>query len=353
MTPKIQLFLKNIASDDIFELPFTSINYIEELNVGQSATLTLDYVAIKAVATAYNTTVQALFTATMREIYITMDGDKIWQGVVSEYNRTKSADATFQLTVGAIDYFSLLQKRRTGLTQVSFIGADPASIPWTLINASQILNPPYSDFGITLGAIVSTGLSVSIAYKNAELRQEIINLSNAKQLGSFDFDIDYEKKFNVYYPTKGSVRPEIVLDDNNILADSVKIPVALNLTNSVFVIGQGINNDVAAANRIASAGYLSAYKLLEDQISDNNVSDPDILNAEGDRFLALNQSPLYQISIKHEGDDPDIRNYGVGDTLIINIPEEGLSYTEYRVKKRTVDIGFGGDITVQLDLLLI
>jgi hypothetical protein len=353
MTPKIQVYLKDIATGDIFELPFTSINYIEELDVGQSASFTLDFISVKAVADTYNTNVQDLFTATMREIYITMDGDTIWSGVISEYNRTKAADATFQLTVAAIDYFALLQKRRTGLTTVSFSAVDPATIPWALINASQTLNPPYSDFGITEGATDTTGLSVSIDYKNAELRQEIINLSNAKQLGSFDFDIDYTKKFNVYFPTKGTVRPEIVLDDNNILADSVKIPVALNLTNSIFVMGQGINNDVASANRIASAGYLTAYKLLEDSVSDNNISDPTLLDAAGDRFLALNEAPLYQVTIKTSGDEPDIRNYGVGDTLIVNVPEEGLNYAEYRVKKRTVDIDVSGQLIVQLDMLLI
>ena len=353
MTPKIQVFLKNITTGDLFEIPFSSLNYIEELDMGQNATFTLDYIGVKAVADKYGTTVQDLFTATFREIYITMDDDIIWLGVVSEYNRSKSADGTFMLTVAAIDYFSLFQKRRTGLTTVSFSAVDPATIPWALIHASQILNPPYSDFGITEGATDTTGLSVSIDYKNAEVRQEIVNLSNAKQLGSFDFDIDYTKKFNIYYPTKGSLRPEIVLDDNNILADSVKIPVVLNLTNSVFVIGQGINNDVASANRIAAAGYLTAYKLLEDQISDNNITDPDLLNAAGDRFLALNKAPLYQVSIKTSGDEPDIRDYDVGDTLIINVPEEGLSYAEYRVKKRTVDIDVSGQMIVQLEMLLI
>jgi hypothetical protein len=351
LTPLVQVFILDIGTSDIFELPFTSIQTITELNNGSSATIHFDYSAIKGVADSYGTTVKDLFTATLREVQIEYNKTLVWRGVISEYNRSKSADGTYTMAIAVIDYFSLLQKRRTGLTEVDFTAVDPATIPWSLINTSQALT--HGDLGITEGATDTTGLSVTVAYKNSELKSEIAKLSNLFTNGSFDFDIDLTKKFNVYYPTKGTVRPEIVLDINNILADTVKIPVVLALTNSVFVTGQGVNNDIAAVNRQASSGDIAAYTLLEDVISDPNVSDTGILNAEGDKFLALNKLPLYQISLKHAGDDPDFTLYDVGDTLVVNIPEENVSYAQYRVRKKTVDIDPAGSVTVQLDMLII
>jgi len=349
LSPVVKVYITDVGTGDFFEMPYSSLTYIEELNNGGSITINLDFVAVKAIADKYNTTVADLFTATFREIKVTLNDTIIWLGVVSEYNRAKGADGSFTLTVAGVDYFSLFQKRRTGLTEVDFAAVDPATIPWALISASQALT--HGDWGITEGVTASTGLSVTVAYKNAEIKQEIANLSNLKQYGSFDFDIDYTKKFNVYYPGKGSVRSEIVLDDNNILADSVKIPVVLTLTNSIFVTGQGVNNDIAAVNQQAPSGDIAAYTLLEDMTSDVNISDLTLLAALGNRWLSLNQLPIYQVSIKHEGDDPVLTSYDVGDTLVVNIPEENIAYQNYRVRKRTVDIDQAGMITVQLDML--
>ncbi len=350
MSPIIQVFLKDVASGNLFELPFTSISFIDELNAGKQATFNFDFMAMKDIASKYSTTVVSMFTSSLKEIWVTMNGTTIWLGVVSEYDKSRDSSANYTLSVAAIDYFALFQKRRTGLTEVDFSAVDPATIPWSLINTSQGLTN--GSYGITQGATASTGLSVTVAYKNSEIRQEIIKLSNAQTNNSFDFDIDFTKKFNVYYPTKGSVRSNIVLDDNNILANSVKIPLVLSLTNSVFVTGQGINNDQAAVNRQASA-YQTAYGLLEDVTSDINISDTNLLNALGDRFLALNEQPLYQISLKHDGADPDITTFDVGDTIIVNLPDEAISYSQYRVKKRTVDIDQSGQVISQIDLLLI
>lgn len=352
LTAEIHVYLKDIGTGNLYELPYKSINYIEELNAGKSMTFQLDYNAIKELATTYGTTPKDLFTATLREIWveITMpDASPVipFISVVSEYNRTKDVTGTYQLQIPSIDYFALLQKRRTGLTQVDFTSQDPVDIAWSLINTSQGLT--YGDLGITRGVHPATGLSVTVSYINAELKTEITNLSNNKQNGSFDLDIDSTKTFNTYYPTKGSVRSNIVLDDNNILADGVKIPVVLAITNDVNVTGQS----QTGVNRVASNPTINAYKRLQDTISDTTVTDTTILNAEGDKFLTLNQLPLYQISVTHDGQDPDITTYDVGDTLIVNIPEEDISYAQYRVKKRTVDINSSGQILVQLDMLLI
>jgi len=84
--------------------------------------------------------------------------------------------------------------------------------------------------------------------------------------------------------------------DKNILSDTVKIPLLLSLTNSIFVTGAGVNDDQSGVKRTAGNSIVNAYKLLEDQIADIAITDTNLLAAEGDRFLALNQLPLYQIT---------------------------------------------------------
>lgn len=345
------VILKHVASGDIYELPYKTVSYVEELNNGSQATFEFDYSTIKEqVCDPYTTNPKDLFTAVLSEITVKDSNNNVlWLGVISEYNRSKDASGNYSLQVAAIDYFSLLQKRRTGSDDI-FSGVDPATIPWSLINTSQLKTS--GNLGITQGTTVTTGLSVSVELKYADIKQAITDLSNYKVNGSFDFDIDTGKKLNLYYPTKGSLRSNIVFDDNNILAHAVKIPVVLNITNSVFVTGQGINNDIAQVNRQASAPIIAEYTLLEDVISDTQTADTSTLSAEGDRKLALEELPLYLITLKHS-DDVDLTTYGLGDTVVVNITEEQISYAQYRVKKRTVDIDQTGTMVATLDLLTI
>jgi len=321
------------------------------LNNGSQATFEFDYTTIKEqVCGPYATNPKDLFTAVLSEISVKdANNNVLWLGIVSEYNRSKDASGNYSLQVAAIDYFSLLQKRRTGSDDI-FSGIDPATIPWSLINTSQ--TKTHGDLGITVGATATTGLSVTVELKYADIKKAITDLSNYKVNGSFDFDVDTGKKLNIYYPTKGSLRANVIFDDNNILAHAVKIPVVLNITNSVFVTGQGINNDIAKVNRLASDPVIAEYTLLEDVISDNQTADTSTLNAEGDRKLALEQLPLYLITLKHD-EDVDLTTYGLGDTVVVNIPDEQISYARYRVKKRTVDIDEAGTMVATLDLLTI
>ena len=342
--------LLDVGTGNLFELPYNSISFIEELNNGSDATFNFDYTTINELAVKYNTNIKDLFCASFREIWIELDGTKIWYGVVSEYSRSKGVESNYTLQIGAIDYFSIFQKRRT-VADLVITSTDPATIPWTLINASQALT--YGDFGITQGATASTGLSINLELKYAEIRQTIIDISNNKLLNSFDFDIDYTKKLNVYYPTKGSTRSNIVLDDNNSMGDSVKIPLILSITNSIFVTGQSVNNTITSVNRTASNPTINAWKRLEDVTSDSTQTDTTLLNAIGDRYLSYNQLPLYQITRVHNHDDIDITSYGVGDTLIVNVPEEGISYASYRVRKRSIAIDEAGTIVATVDFLVI
>ncbi len=351
MTYKV--FLKHLTTGDLFELPYNSINWVEELNNGANATFNFDYSTIKEqVCAPYGTNVFDLFTAVFSQIWVEDSaGNKLWLGVCSDYQRTKDAAGNYSLQIAACDYFALLQKRRTAALK-TYSAVDPATIPWDLININQTSGIASADLGITQGTTVTTGLTVSPEYIRADIKQSISDLSNYRVKGSFDFDIDVTLKLNLYYPTKGSLRANVVLDALTTLADGVKIPLLLSITNRVMARGQGINNDVAESVRIASDPTINQYTLLEDVLTDPTTSDTTVLATEGDKKLDLEKLPLAQITKKH-GDDIDLTSYGLGDTIIVDVPEENISYAQYRVKKRTVDIEQTGTMIATLDLLTI
>ncbi len=87
------VFVKNTATGDIFELPYISISFTEELNAGKDAKFSFDYLAVKDIADKYNTSVLFLFTAGLREIYIEKNGTKIYFGAVTDYTLVRQRGA--------------------------------------------------------------------------------------------------------------------------------------------------------------------------------------------------------------------------------------------------------------------
>ena len=66
----INVYLLDVGTGDKFELPYSTIHYIEELNNGGSATFGFDYAAIIAnVCKPYSLTIPQLFTGRFCEIY--------------------------------------------------------------------------------------------------------------------------------------------------------------------------------------------------------------------------------------------------------------------------------------------
>ena len=96
----------------------------------------------------------------------------------------------------------------------------------TLINESQTSNNPYSDLGITQGAHPTTK-NRDRTYKFDNIKDSIIRLSNENLTDGFDFDIDATKAFNVYYPTKGQDRFDVVFDNDTMATWKFKKPLML------------------------------------------------------------------------------------------------------------------------------
>ncbi len=348
MSATIAVKIQNPVTGDLYELPFSAISFTEELNGGKDAQFSFDFIALQDIAKAYNTNPLFLLTSSYREIWVEMNGSKIWYGAISDFHLTKDAQGLFQLNVYGLGFFSLFQKRRTNNSTV-FTTVDAGQIAWSLINTSQQADLPYSDLGITQGSVPAS-TTRTIEYNFAEIRQTIIDLSNAKVKNGFDFDIDNTKKFNVYYPFKGTTRNNIILDDKNLLGWAAVKNLLTNITNKVYVVGKGINTDVAYVYVSASSDYKSAFKVLEDTISDKALDSLTNLTDEANMFLAYNQAPILTLTLKHHGEDLDVTSFVLGDIIFVTIPELSLSLASFRVKKRQVHIDENGNILVDVDL---
>lgn len=342
-----QVIVKDTSSSDQYDLPFLSLDFTDELNNGKNANFSFDYAAVEEIAQAYGKTALFVLSGGFREIWVEKDGTKVYYGVISDYSVSKDSQGVLKITVASVGFYSLLAKRRTADKRV-FASTDAGAIAWTLIDESQT-GDPNGDLGITQGTI-QTSVDRDRTFRFASLKEEIWQMSNANLKNGFDFEIDNNKVFNVYYAQKGSQRPDIFFDEKNIISYIFRKPLVTNLTNRVYVLGGGFNDDVIYETRNSSSDYRSTFGLLEDVLSSRNVEETATLQDKGDRFLLENQSPIVQITITHPDGEPDIEDYDIGDSVRIRLTEMNIIDEWRRIYKRTVRVDSNGAAIVSLDL---
>jgi hypothetical protein len=344
----IDLFITDLSTNNVYELPYLSISISEELNVGKDCRLSLDYYAIEELCTKYNTNPLFLLTSGIRQVQIKKNDIAIFLGVITDFNISEDNTGGRKIDIYAVGLFNLLAKRRTGAKRV-FTSTDAGEIAWTLIDESQQSDLPYSDFGITEG-LIQTSVDRDRTFRFANLKEEITQMSNKNLLNGFDFDIDNLGNFNVFYPTKGSQRPNLVLDDQNIVTWGVRKPLIMSLVNKVYVLGSGFNDDILYVTRESDNAYKATFKLLEEVLSARDIITTDTLNDKGDKLLADFQSPILGLTINHLDNDISILDYDVGDSLRVKLITVGIDDEYRRVYKRTIKIDTNEQILVQVDL---
>ena len=334
--PIFQIFIKNLATMDEFEIPFLAVDFTDELNKGKNAKFSFDYQTAQRLAEVYNTTPLFIFTGGTREIRIEKNGVSIYVGVLTDSTIGKDDKGLLRIEVASVGFANLLNKRRTDDYR-QFVSTDAGMIAWTLIDESQLSDVPYSDLGITQGLIQSS-VNRDRTFRFYNILEAIFKMSNENLLNGFDYEVDNLKKFNVFYPQKGSQRPDIFIDIGNIISWRFKKPLILNLTNQVYVLGEGQEDSLVWVKRTSPVAYSAAFGLLEDVLSERDTGTTANLNDKGDKFLNDHQSPDLDLEVTHKDGNPDLLNYDVGDSLKVNIPEAEIIDEFRRIEKRTVKI---------------
>lgn len=329
---KYTIVLKQ-TNGDIYELLPKSWSFTDELNAASTANFYIGFEDIKNIADIYETDILSMFTASFREIWIERDGSKVFWGAITDFEVSNNKEGDRTINVKATDWFGLLGKRICGVPVRTFSATDAGTIAWTLISESQSYDAPYSSLGITQGSITASK-NRDRTYRFDNIKESIERLSNTNLNDGFDFDIDMTKAFNVYYPTKGSDRPNIVFNSENLADYLYKKPLLMELCNIVYVLGEGNNDDLLYAIRTANTSYRTDWKTLEAVLSERDIKELTTLQDKGDAYLNDYQSPNPELTIKHYDDKILFTDYNIGDTIRVNIPELGFDNTSKRVIRR-------------------
>lgn len=343
---QFRVFIQNSDGSEKWEVPYKSFSFSEELNVDRKAKFVFSDEALSGVADVYGITSEYIISAAYREVYIVDSfGNTVYSGFLDEPDVSGDKNGNSETTVTSRGFFSLLLKRIvSSLTQYS--GQDMSDIAWDLISDTQALT--YGDFGITRGADPTT-VNRDRTYQVGDIIAEAVQkLSNNNILDGFDFDVNHQKQFNVFYPTKGTSRPNVRLEyGHNIQTFSVRKTGILSMCNQVTVFGQDQGGEMPMEVRNADNAYKSAYFLLQDTLSEKDVSVAQTLQDKGDEYLEDNKTPRKEIDLTVEYEAPDFATYDVGDTLPVKISKGSVSIDDnYRLRKRTVN----DDGTVYLTL---
>lgn len=332
-----EVIIRNPADGKIWELTPKSYDFTEKLNQESVANFNLSFEEIKQMAERNDTTVIDIFTASLREIYINRNGTKIFYGVVSEFTVTPGGVGEKDVSIKAIGFFGLFRKRLVGKgTEVKYTATDAGAIAWDLISDSQASDSPYSTWGITMGSI-TTSKNRDRGYLFDYISDAIIALSNDNLKDGFDFDIDTTKAFNVYYPTKGQARPTVVFDERTALGWNYRKLLFSEMVNKVWVVGEGFNDATNFELRTAGIGYRSPFGTLEEKLDARNTTEDATLQDKGDRRLLEGQDTIIKLDGVNHYDNPSFisfTDYNLGDTVIVNLPDLGISSLSKRVIER-------------------
>lgn len=335
----IKIFLLDQESEK-WEVPMSTLNFTEELNLGASGYFSFKYVAFQNYVKKFgNYDADGILTERYREIQIFKHEKLFFSGVIRHMRINESGgsaqDATITLTFS--DWSSILSKRRINL---EFYNRDSSEIIWEMINHTQM--GEFGDIGIKRGSIVA-GKKRQRVTNYATIKDVIIGLSNAKLKEGVDWNIDKYKKLNIA-PSLGKNLPDIIFNDSNSFNLSSDTSLFGELTNRVFVKGED-DEKILCINELTRA---DKWGLQEDFISLSGVVGEDTLESHAREKLKSESDPekTRTISLQHydskSGDgNISIDSYAVGDWVRLNKPKVGINEM-LRVVKRTLELSNDG-----------
>lgn len=329
----------------LWDLPSESFRFTEELNKGADGSITIPFPALSDYATRLKTTAMDVIASGFRRVIIKTSEKTYVSGVVSSAQFTFSKGKGITAVVLSIsDWFAMLAKRRTAAEKI-YTSDDSADIAWDLINTTQTDTSGHGNLGITRGVHPVTK-NRDRTFKFDNVRDALVGMSASKVKDGYDMDIDADRKFNIYYPQKGTDLPAVIFDSFNVTGGSYNIPLAGKLINRCNVLGKTSNVTREDTSTMAN------WYLHEDVLSERDVETTDLLNDRGDKQIADNRDPDSSagVTIEHLDGEPSIADYSLGDRVKFRSPEIQVDQM-MRVIKRAISYQRGhATVTATLEL---
>jgi hypothetical protein len=326
-----------------WELPYSALSFGEELNKDRTASFNIVRQVGNQVAEKTGVTLEFILSGGYREVEIyDQDATLVYSGFIDETTGNAGGDDMGNITVTSRGFFSLLEKRYTGANDF-YDGIDAGAIAWDLIDTTQA--KPYGDFGITQG-VIDTSKDRQRTFKYNTIKEAIQGLTSDNVKEGFEFDIDVNKVFNVFYPEKGESRENVIFDSGlNIENWQVRKTGILGMANHVLVFGEGQGDAMIVVEEDADNSYKEPYFLLEYGLSDKDNGDTTLLSDKGKKYLDSFKYPQKFVNFDCFYTFPLFTTYQVGDWVRVRIPEEGIDDMLRITKKGT---GMDGRVSISL-----
>lgn len=244
------------------------------------------------------------------------------------------------VTFSAVDYRGLLARRllRDSAT-MSFTSEDQGQIAAKLIYDSE--HQTGATPLITPGTGLTTGVTRTIAFTALSKIADLINGQLASVTGGFDWEIDGDLNFNVYYPERGSTTAVVLEYGSSVLGVPTRSIDTSNFANVVVETGDTTTTPVKV-----TAGSFGAAGTWETSVGDTSIQDQPTLTLRAGFQLAASEvlTPSYSLVLRPGWWTP--AQLWLGDTALVvvksgRVNDIGLQ----RISQVQVAIGDdGGDV---------
>lgn len=314
-------------------------------NRADEITFSINIYTLAQLCTQLHITPADILKPGINEVRIRRSGVYITAGQMV-YWTTNLASETIEVKIkGWLELFSYR------VFSGSYVSQTAAFIARDMITQTQLLTN--GNFGATLG--LNPGGTNTYALKefeNKSIAEALIEFS--EEDSGFDFEFTWDKVFNMYMPSIGSTRNDILFTypgntkDISISQDSTQI------VNSL--LGRGTGNANANINTIIDDLTSQGIYKLRTGIKDWPDVDEDQLLALTSGEVAFYKDPLYLRTITYDGTKegcPPIGTFGIGDKPRMFVGQLDVfanANGSFTIDKIDVTIGESDEETVVLSL---
>lgn len=321
-----------LTNTTLAELPFTNVNFTQQLNSAGTFTGSLLPSGISTIIP----NLDAATTPARTALYVDKDGVIIWGGIIWLRRYTSNNQ---QLEITAREFISYFERRRITNT-ITFAGTDQLRAAATLItNAQGATNGNIGVIVPDLQSNVTINRTI-YAYEYKPVFTAIQELSQAANGFEFSIEVNYDgggtptKTLQLGYPRLGTI-----LDPNNPAALAFNFPSGnisqyeypedgSNAVNQLWAIGAGSNEGQTSRSAIDTDKLTYGWPLLQDAINYTDVADQSLLSNLAAGHIAARAYPPVTLKIVVPGSvTPAIGTYNIGDDARITITDDRFPQT--------------------------
>lgn len=343
---KYQFLIQNASGQTLLDATGYAKNrqFTLARNRAGEASFAIDYYSLESLCRTTGVHPRSILGVGINQLLIKRRDVPLFGGQIAYYEGALERDNN-EIVVKALGWFELLKDRYTSAL-VTYTGIDAGLIAWDLIDDTQMLTN--GSFGITQGTI-QTSVNRTRTYEYKNIKEAIIQLSEV--LSGFDFEITWDKKFNVYYPNQGATRTEFKFIYPGNIKQARVISDASQLVNKVTVRGQGYGLAQVITNREDTTTQAS-YKLRQAIADYSDVVEVATLEQLGDEMIRIKRDPVTSLELTLDGNlEPYIGAYAIGDRVPVEIKDTQL-YDNLTGSYRIDEIGVTIDDNDSEDIVL-